>query len=179
MQNNNSPSYFYPSPYQPVPLHAPVWVDPNMNLAGSGFVPFPSYQQTYAPPQIQVPPSNVAFNNNNFGVQSQGIPSNPLTQSTKVVLDNNAHALGFNITFNEIKFDKKIGVGGFGEVWKGEWAGTPVAIKKILKTDISEYDLQEFSKEIMLMRFFFFALFPFFYLFFNLQFFIVFILSIG
>ena len=38
--------------------------------------------------------------------------------------------------FSEFKFTKKIGSGGFGEVWQGEWAGNDVAIKKILKTDI-------------------------------------------
>jgi len=62
-----------------------------------------------------------------------------------------ASAQGFNILYNEITFIQKIGVGGFGEVWKGEWAGTSVAIKKILSATISEEEIQVFSTEILLM----------------------------
>jgi serine/threonine protein kinase len=50
-----------------------------------------------------------------------------------------------------LRFEKKIGSGGFGEVWKGEWIGTTVAIKKIMRHDIREEDLQEFTSEILLM----------------------------
>ena len=58
---------------------------------------------------------------------------------------------GYDIAFSEISFEKKIGIGACGEVWRGEWAGTSVAIKKILKADISEKDIEEFSSEILLM----------------------------
>lgn len=71
--------------------------------------------------------------------------------TSKLEVSNSAIREGFNILYHEIEFEKKIGAGAFGEVWKGEWAGTSVAIKKILKVDISEDDLKEFATEILLI----------------------------
>ena len=67
-------------------------------------------------------------------------------------LSNNAVIQGYSIDYREIIFHQKIGMGAFGEVWKGEWAGTSVAIKKIATATIKEKDIQEFSNEILLMR---------------------------
>jgi serine/threonine protein kinase len=60
---------------------------------------------------------------------------------------------GFLIGYNEIRFERKVGAGGFGEIWKGEWAGTPVAIKKILNVNMSDSDISALSHEISLTRY--------------------------
>ena len=39
--------------------------------------------------------------------------------------------LRWKLDFNGLTFEKLIGRGGFGEVWKGDYQGTPVAIKKV------------------------------------------------
>eukprot|EP00339_Tiarina_fusa_P004927 CAMPEP_0117026930 /NCGR_PEP_ID=MMETSP0472-20121206/19743_1 /TAXON_ID=693140 ORGANISM="Tiarina fusus, Strain LIS" /NCGR_SAMPLE_ID=MMETSP0472 /ASSEMBLY_ACC=CAM_ASM_000603 /LENGTH=482 /DNA_ID=CAMNT_0004734057 /DNA_START=39 /DNA_END=1487 /DNA_ORIENTATION=+ len=78
-------------------------------------------------------------------------PPSPSSSAAKSKVHASAAREGFSISYDELNFEKKIGAGAFGEVWKGEWAGTGVAIKKILKADISEDDLEEFSTEILLV----------------------------
>ena len=86
-----------------------------------------------------------------YGFDSSNSPTDS-SSNAKQTVSASAMREGFSISYNELNFEKKIGAGAFGEVWKGEWAGTSVAIKKILKADISEDDLQEFSTEILLVR---------------------------
>jgi hypothetical protein len=49
----------------------------------------------------------------------------------------------------------EIGQGAFGEVWKGKWRKTPVAIKKHLESNNvleNETQLQLFEAEALLMK---------------------------
>jgi serine/threonine protein kinase len=61
---------------------------------------------------------------------------------------------GFNsyIDFSDLKFDLKtdfVGGGGYGDVYKGTWEGTPVAIKKFGKRYLAtKKALKDFIKEI-------------------------------
>ena len=79
-------------------------------------------------------------------------PPHQSPKSARAHVGESAMREGFNVHYSEIQFEKKLGAGAFGEVWKGEWAGTPVAIKKILAGDIKESDLEEFAEEVLLMR---------------------------
>lgn len=56
------------------------------------------------------------------------------------------------IGFSEICFEKKIGEGTFGEVWRGTCRGKEVAIKKMKKSDSDPKSLEDFKKEIEIMR---------------------------
>lgn len=51
----------------------------------------------------------------------------------------------------EIKLCEKIGSGSFGDVWRGEWAGIEVAVKKITKASITDKDIQSFRDEVDIM----------------------------
>lgn len=42
----------------------------------------------------------------------------------------------------EIELETRIGVGSFGEVFKGVWRGTDVAVKRIMETDITKESLK-------------------------------------
>ena len=53
----------------------------------------------------------------------------------------------WNIKHEEITFEKQLGRGSFGEVWKGEYQGTPVAIKQLYEVDNTEME-KYFAREL-------------------------------
>lgn len=61
-------------------------------------------------------------------------------------------ALSSKITFSELKLGDVIGGGGFGQVWKAKWKGTPVAVKVLTGSaqavTVPNAVLEEFIAEI-------------------------------
>ncbi|CAJ2675946.1 unnamed protein product [Trifolium pratense] len=58
----------------------------------------------------------------------------------------------YDIPWEEIAMGERIGLGSYGEVYRGEWHGTEVAVKKFLLQDISGESLEEFKSEVQIMR---------------------------
>ncbi|OEL35206.1 Serine/threonine-protein kinase EDR1 [Dichanthelium oligosanthes] len=58
----------------------------------------------------------------------------------------------FEIQWEEIAIGERIGLGSFGEVYRGEWHGTEVAVKKFLQQDLSGDALEEFRIEVRIMK---------------------------
>jgi len=60
------------------------------------------------------------------------------------------HLLQFinKISFNQLGLGKKIGQGGFSEIYESQWLGIPVAVKVIFDPKITEDLLEEFNNEI-------------------------------
>ncbi|KAG8059463.1 hypothetical protein GUJ93_ZPchr0002g23247 [Zizania palustris] len=58
----------------------------------------------------------------------------------------------FEIQWEEITIGERIGLGSFGEVYRGEWHGTEVAVKKFLQQDFSSDALEEFRTEVRIMK---------------------------
>ncbi|CAN4088796.1 unnamed protein product [Withania somnifera] len=56
------------------------------------------------------------------------------------------------IPFGEITLGERIGLGSYGEVYRGEWHGTEVAVKKFLDQDLTGESLEEFKSEVMIMK---------------------------
>ncbi|KAB2001367.1 hypothetical protein ES319_D12G297900v1 [Gossypium barbadense] len=56
------------------------------------------------------------------------------------------------IPWEEITLGERIGLGSYGEVYRGEWHGTEVAVKKFLDQDISGEPLEEYKSEVLLME---------------------------
>ncbi|XP_039144213.1 probable serine/threonine-protein kinase SIS8 isoform X1 [Dioscorea cayenensis subsp. rotundata] len=56
------------------------------------------------------------------------------------------------IQWEDLVLGERIGLGSFGEVYRGEWHGTEVAIKKFLHQDLSGDALEEFKSEVRIMK---------------------------
>ncbi|XP_048136070.1 probable serine/threonine-protein kinase SIS8 isoform X2 [Rhodamnia argentea] len=72
-------------------------------------------------------------------------------ESTKsdIALDDVAEC---EIQWEEISLGERIGLGSYGEVYRGDWHGTEVAVKKFLDQDISGDMLEEFKSEVRIMK---------------------------
>lgn len=61
---------------------------------------------------------------------------------------------GWEIDFEEIDFPnpmERIGFGGYGEVFKGHWRGTPVAVKRLLEQHLNQQGVKNFCSEIAIL----------------------------
>ncbi|KAG9459192.1 hypothetical protein H6P81_003700 [Aristolochia fimbriata] len=58
----------------------------------------------------------------------------------------------WEIQWEEINLGERIGLGSYGEVYRGEWHGTEVAVKRFLDQDISGDALAEFRSEVRIMK---------------------------
>lgn len=69
----------------------------------------------------------------------------------ETMLESNNGLRMAEINFNDLKLQKIIGAGAFGEVIKGTYCGTPVVVKRMLRNKINEDNLRMFGDEIQLM----------------------------
>ncbi|CAM6104363.1 unnamed protein product [Calypogeia fissa] len=58
----------------------------------------------------------------------------------------------WEIPWEDIIIGERIGLGSYGEVYRGDWHGSEVAVKKFLDQDLSGYALEEFRSEVRIMR---------------------------
>lgn len=59
----------------------------------------------------------------------------------------------WHIDFREIKLLYRVGLGAFGEVFKGSFRGTAVAVKRIIAKGYKEEEREEmFKKELEFMK---------------------------
>jgi len=59
--------------------------------------------------------------------------------------------ISMEVSYSALTFEKELGRGGFGVVWRGQWNRTQVAIKQILAEKLSPAALSEFTHEAHLM----------------------------
>ncbi|CAA2996113.1 serine threonine- kinase EDR1 [Olea europaea subsp. europaea] len=52
------------------------------------------------------------------------------------------------ILWEDLQIGERIGIGSYGEVYRAEWNGTEVAVKKLMKQDISGNALAQFKCEV-------------------------------
>ncbi|GAY58993.1 hypothetical protein CUMW_191170 [Citrus unshiu] len=56
------------------------------------------------------------------------------------------------IPWEEITLGERIGLGSYGEVYRGDWHGTEVAVKRFLDQDFFGESLEEFRSEVLIMK---------------------------
>ena len=61
-------------------------------------------------------------------------------------------AVDLSIAADTIQLGERIGIGSYGEVHRGLWRGTEVAVKRFLDQDLSVHLMREFTSEVDLMR---------------------------
>ncbi|KAK9285229.1 hypothetical protein L1049_024417 [Liquidambar formosana] len=69
---------------------------------------------------------------------------------------NNKPLLPFqewNIDFSELTVGTRVGIGFFGEVFRGIWNGTDVAIKVFLEQDLTAENMEDFCNEISILSY--------------------------
>lgn len=64
---------------------------------------------------------------------------------------NPAPVVPIQVAFAELTLDRQLGGGGFGEVFKGTWRHTVVAIKKLRVHQLAAQGLEELKREAQLM----------------------------
>nr|GLL34675.1 serine/threonine-protein kinase EDR1-like isoform X1 [Ipomoea trifida] len=57
----------------------------------------------------------------------------------------------WNINFSELTVGSRVGLGFFGEVFRGFWNGTEVAIKVFLEQDLTAENMEDFCNEISIL----------------------------
>ncbi|CAN8254259.1 unnamed protein product [Cochlearia groenlandica] len=57
----------------------------------------------------------------------------------------------WNIDFSELTVGTRVGIGFFGEVFRGIWIGTDVAIKVFLEQDLTAENMEDFCNEISIL----------------------------
>ncbi|XXG90209.1 hypothetical protein AAC387_Pa12g2030 [Persea americana] len=57
----------------------------------------------------------------------------------------------WNIDFSELTVGTRVGIGFFGEVFRGTWNGTDVAIKIFLEQDLTAENMEDFCNEISIL----------------------------
>ncbi|XP_062218720.1 serine/threonine-protein kinase EDR1-like isoform X2 [Phragmites australis] len=57
----------------------------------------------------------------------------------------------WHIEFSEITVGTRVGIGFFGEVFRGTWNGTDVAIKVFLEQDLTAENMEDFCNEISIL----------------------------
>ncbi|WOL20592.1 hypothetical protein Cni_G29397 [Canna indica] len=57
----------------------------------------------------------------------------------------------WNIEFSELTVGTRVGIGFFGEVFRGIWNGTDVAVKVFLEQDLTTENIEDFCNEISIL----------------------------
>ncbi|KAL3640732.1 hypothetical protein CASFOL_015700 [Castilleja foliolosa] len=74
---------------------------------------------------------------------------NESSKSDATMLDDVADC---EIPLEDITLGERIGLGSYGEVYRGDWHGTEVAVKKFLDQEITGESLEEFKSEVRIMK---------------------------
>jgi hypothetical protein len=104
--------------------------------------------------------NQIPRNANNYAalvIPTSNASKNQLSNSSRGTLPNfsdiptsSGSKDALEIDLKELKFEKQIGAGGFGVVYRGTWRGGAVAIKQVIDK-FNSSDIENFKAEAKLM----------------------------
>ncbi|XP_057718044.1 serine/threonine-protein kinase EDR1-like isoform X1 [Arachis stenosperma] len=84
-------------------------------------------------------------------LESQNLSVDSITKRVDQMLDD-VDVSECEIPWEDLVIGERIGLGSYGEVYHADWNGTEVAVKKFLEQDFSGDALNEFKREVRIMR---------------------------
>ncbi|MED6120786.1 Serine/threonine-protein kinase edr1 [Stylosanthes scabra] len=85
------------------------------------------------------------------GSESRNLSVDSITKGVDRILDD-VDVSECEIPWEDLVIGERIGLGSYGEVFLADWNGTEVAVKKFLEQDFSGDALNEFKREVRIMR---------------------------
>ncbi|XP_024438845.1 serine/threonine-protein kinase EDR1 isoform X2 [Populus trichocarpa] len=82
--------------------------------------------------------------------ESPSASVDPISHRVDQIMDD--VDVGDEICWEDLIIGERIGLGSYGEVYHADWNGTEVAVKKFLDQDFSGAALDEFKREVRIMR---------------------------
>ncbi|XP_057860155.1 serine/threonine-protein kinase CTR1 isoform X2 [Cryptomeria japonica] len=83
--------------------------------------------------------------------RSSSVPSEAVQLIKKLECKSLLPFSEWNIDSSELKTGARVGIGSFGEVFRGVWRGTEVAIKILLEQDLTVENVEDFCNEISVL----------------------------
>ncbi|KAL0398463.1 UNVERIFIED_CONTAM: putative serine/threonine-protein kinase SIS8 [Sesamum radiatum] len=77
---------------------------------------------------------------------------NKVLESSKILRKPLLPFEEWNIDFSELTIGTRVGIGFFGEVFRGSWNGLEVGIKVFLEQDLTVENIEDFCNEISILR---------------------------
>ncbi|KAL3512185.1 hypothetical protein ACH5RR_024902 [Cinchona calisaya] len=90
-----------------------------------------------------------ALGGNSEGERTSDSSTGIDSSKSDVTLDDVADC---EIPWEDMALGERIGLGSYGEVYRGDWHGTEVAVKRFLDQDLTGESLEEFKSEVRIMK---------------------------
>lgn len=111
-----------------------------------------TYKKVCLSSQKGVPlPLHVGEIERNQSGRQTSVPSEAGPSMTLPVCKPSLPFQEWNIDSSELRIGVRVGIGSFGEVYRGVWRGTDVAIKILLEQDLTTENMEDFCNEIAVL----------------------------
>ncbi|XP_043701429.1 serine/threonine-protein kinase EDR1-like isoform X2 [Telopea speciosissima] len=144
-------------PQQNVPIFQ---LDRHDEILGEGSAAYLPRRQINSQKATSLPSSPIQFRGqgsersgpSNFGETAELVSTwNKVLESSKFLKRPLLPFEEWNIDFSELTVGTRVGIGFFGEVFRGIWNGTDVAIKIFLEQDLTAENMEDFCNEISIL----------------------------
>ncbi|KAF5764845.1 putative protein kinase TKL-CTR1-DRK-1 family [Helianthus annuus] len=104
-----------------------------------------------SPHKYHVPGSEMSETDKSEGNFDMNSTWNKLLESTLIGNEPLFPYHEWNIDYSELTYGSRVGIGFFGEVFRGTWNGIEVAIKVLLEQDVTAENIEDFCNEISIL----------------------------